>query len=325
MEGFNELVRKYTDPMAPKWDGSMEDLVRKYKETEDDELLQALWNMLVKTIASKAVSFYRSMSMLHVYIGFDVDDLMISAYPALMKALTNRDDKQTYWSNCAFYTYYVKFYLKSAFQRVAGIRIKKNAGVVMTKDALNRSGSANVPVSEDSETELYDTFPDDAADVEAKITDEIFHSELREKMKMALDSLSEQERDVLYAYYYKNETIVTISEKVGLSKTRIGKIRCKACTELRRNAKKYELDHFYEYLRADHKIDIFENEVDRRTLFFKGVGVGRFQQTSISSVEKLIFEREKIRKQVAKEYQKEQKRKNLSAIQLAALRVGGRN
>ncbi|HKU80564.1 MAG TPA: FliA/WhiG family RNA polymerase sigma factor [Candidatus Tumulicola sp.] len=88
----------------------------------------------------------------------------------------------------------------------------------------------SVPNERGYDLPLAETLRDEGGDVVA----ELEHRELRTELERAVQALPQQERAVIYGYYFKNEPLKEIKASLGVSESRASQIHSQAVLRLRR-------------------------------------------------------------------------------------------
>lgn len=244
-----------------------------------------------------------------VYGIYEIEDLLQIAFIAIVKAVQQYDVEKENASFLELYKYCIwneirstqselPAYLKSEIRRYKMIynKLYKENGeepsdkemfqemnislekLYKIKHTLQSSVSIDTPLSEDSDITIKDTIIDSKAHEVAQ--DELEKEDLNRIIRVALNKLTEKERNIIEKRYYKNFTFEKIGQDMNFTKARAKEIECNAILKLRRDDKFRKKVFDYTSL----------NE-------YKKVGVNEFNRTWTSSTEWVVLKRENIRSQ----------------------------
>ena len=234
-----------------------EELVREI-QAGDETLYTVLWEQVERFVAQQA---NRTARTLTDRPAADYDDLYQSGYEAMRKAVESfepaRDKSFIGW---------FAFYLKRAFAEAADYR-----------KASPRTMSLDAPIQGTEDLTLADTIPDPTDHYEdAEQT--IWQEQLRSELEQAMDTLPEVERETICRRFWQGETLKEISEREGVTATRIRQREWSALCKLRHPRHRKRLEQF----------------LGERVGYYRHVGLERFQTTGISAVEELVLMRERM-------------------------------
>ncbi len=242
-----------------------EELAQKIQNGEQD-LITELWkkNQGVVNIRSRALfEKYRDRC---ISCAVEVDDIVQISFLALCDAVKayKVDEGHKLLS-------YFKFPLLNHFHDLIGFRISKH-------DLLNRCKSLNESVGEDDDTMLIELLADPDSEEPSEVAiDNIFQSELREKLENALLKLSDNCATAIRGQYFEGETQEEIAAKIGVSRSYIGQLERQALRKLRQ----------------EHDLQLLHEEVISR-LAYRGTGLTYFRENWESSVERAVIRTEEI-------------------------------
>jgi len=159
-------------------------------------------------------------------------------------------------------TTYLRYPMQNRFNAMLGYR---------HRNPLNVSGSLNVPVGEDDDSEIIELTPDPYSGkpferIEQDDFTAYWHAQLDGAMQRRLDR---QQKDIVYDFYFARLPKAAIAEKHGLPYSEVNNILQVSRTELRRD---YEL-------RMRYRDEIILDGL------YKGTGLSAFRNSQMSSVE----------------------------------------
>ena len=231
-----------------------EELVREI-QAGDETLYAVLWEQVERFVSQQA---NRTARTLTDRPAADYDDLYQSGYEAMRKAAETFEPAR----EKSFIGWYA-YYLKSAFAEAADYR--KASPSTVSLDAL---------IAGAEDLTLADTIPDPTDHYEdAEQT--IWQEQLRSELEQALDTLPEAEQDTVRRRFWQGETLKEISEREGVTPSRIRQREYSALCKLRRHRRR------------------LEQFLGERVGYYRHVGVDRFQTTGTSAVEELVLMRER--------------------------------
>lgn len=227
-------------------------------------LLPELWEQVERFVAVQA---NKRLLLSGGLGGVEFEDLYNSGYIAMVIAADSFDPD----AGCSFIGW-LALTLKTAFAEAGGYRSRKQA-----RDPLHRADSLDAPLSDDPDSgTLAGLLPDPTAESAFEDTEsQIFREQLRAALDRALAALPEQQRDALQRKYYGGQTLNQTAAAAGVYPETVRQWQRKGLQALHRRR---ELRRF----------------VEERTPYYLRVGVGEFQRTGESAVERLVFRRERL-------------------------------
>jgi RNA polymerase sigma-32 factor len=104
----------------------------------------------------------------------------------------------------------------------------------MNRRLTGPDASLNAPLRSESESEWQDWLADDTVDQETRLADREERGDRHEALSLALDTLSERERDIIQERRLKDEpaTLEDLSQKYGVSRERVRQIEVRAFEKL---------------------------------------------------------------------------------------------
>lgn len=302
--------------MAPFWSGyslarlfyqkgaeiamTNEELVEKIQQGERD-LLSELWEQVRRypyAIASRQCDFMGGTARVIGSESLELDDLMQSAYVAMLEAVETFDATQG-----ASFISYLTYYLKKQFAKTKAnasgwswsaykrsetekllLKQCENAGLPPPELKVHlgvSSLNASIGDGDDGDpTELGD-FVADPSDAYADVEDAIYQQQLHDKLDEAMAVLTPSQRQTIEAVYYRGLSQENTAAELGVSRQYCSRIEQAAMQRLRQHDIRNKLEEF----------------VDFRTPFYMHVGVQSFQNTGSSAVERIVEMRERFRDQ----------------------------
>jgi RNA polymerase sigma factor for flagellar operon FliA len=204
---------------------------------------------LVETFRSYAHAI--SAEVLRKYPAVDRDDIIGAAELGLVEAANKFDpNRGVLFKTFAYYrirgAIYDSLRKMGWFVKDAGrLRFESGANEFL-KDYADSGQSANslegtVQELQDLTTSVVNCYflslssmTEELPETGTKSAEERYiDSEMREKLRQALAQLPEKNREVLEAYYFRDETLEAIGERLGLSKSWLSRLHAKSLEMLR--------------------------------------------------------------------------------------------
>ena len=257
---------------------SNEEMALKIRDGDQDLILQ-LWERVRPFIAKMANEKLRSFPSQAA----DAEDLIQSGYLALVDAVrTFTPDME-----CTFTTW-LAYCLKHAFSEALGLRSERQK-----RDPIHNCRSLDEPVfSDDPEgVTLADTIPDDR-DYYEDADQKIWTEQLRLALDDALRDLPEDTREIIQARYYDDQSLTSMAKDGNCSITSIKQKELRAFRTIRQGPHRAQLVPF---LLSD--VDM-EKLIDERTGWYYGLGLNRFKETQTSGIERMVIQREGMRRRM---------------------------
>ena len=244
-----------------------EELATKAK-TGDEAALMELWENKRGMAYTWARSTFRKHWELGDTRGSDLDDLMQTAFIALMRAVYYFDpDKPWAFSTCYGNT------LKREFADL--LRTREGHKL----DALNYSVSIDAPMggTNESDTDLWADILEDPADCFEEVEDRIYQEQLHNALENALSQIPEKQGTAVRLRYLQDKGWAAVAEMMGFEYSYVRRLAKKGLESLRQEEIRTELEEF----------------VDLRTNFYRNGSV----KDQTSGVELNVIRREEIRNQ----------------------------
>lgn len=155
--------------------------------------------------------------------------------------------------------------------------VSRNVLYQIKKESANRRiQSLDVYVGEDEETPLVDLVPDSRNDYE-EVLDQIEQEQLQATIWPLVDSLPDQQAQVIRMRYQEDATLRETGEEIGVTPERVRIIQSNALRELRKPSRSNLLRPF-----------LYDDRV--RSAGMKGTGAQRFSETWTSATERTALE-----------------------------------
>lgn len=244
---------------------TIEDIVLRVQNGETD-LMPELWENVHAFIAWRA---RRLLSAIENRRGVEVDDLVNSGYFALLDAIrTYRRDESGFLS-------WLSIHLRNSFSATTGFRTQ-----AQKNDTLRFSVSLSLPLDDESGDTLGDILADPGVDGQFEAVEQkIYIEQLRSALLDVVDKLPPQQADTIRHRYFEGQTYAEIGKGLEVSTSRAQQLEDEALRKLR----------------SPEAIKRLESFVDSRTPYFLPVGPPEFQRNHTSSVETIVFLRERLR------------------------------
>jgi RNA polymerase sporulation-specific sigma factor len=136
---------------------------------------------------------------------YDKSDLIQSAYFALLKAV------EAYTADRGYkFVTYLNYHCRNEFAAVIGIRTSKREPRILSLDA---------PTGKDTEDiTLADSLPNEqAAEEMDRVIDNVYNDQLHNALDMALQTLPDKKKQVIYMRYYEGLTLKESADKLGVN------------------------------------------------------------------------------------------------------------
>jgi RNA polymerase sigma factor (sigma-70 family) len=227
----------------------------------NDELIPLLWENVRKLLYMKSERFYRLHKDSCDGSGVEAWDIKQACYTAFLDAV-----KAFKPDSGNKFTSYLNYPFKQAVRELLRIRTGKRV-------ILNSCTSLDKPI-ENSDGELC-TMLDLVADDNAfNFVENAEGKSDAETIRAIVDTLSEPQKCVIQAYFFKDETLQAIAEKLHVSPERVRQIKAKALRQLRQNkqlqAMHSEQRRHYDWIRlarfkySPEYFDIIKQSEERR-------------------------------------------------------------
>lgn len=221
------------------------------------ELYTELWENIKGLITVCANRFIITHSERCVANGVTLDDLIQSGFIALARAVKDYKPNKGYLLST-----YLTLHLKNIYNELIGRRTSK-------RDMLEACASLNVPIDDDTDTELIESISDDKNTYEA-FENRIFQAQLSEALHQSIDTLPDNLKAVINARYFDKLTYAEIESRQCLTNGSGRKLEFKALQKLRIGKNRKRLEPF-----ADEIMSIA----------LRSTGLSAFNNMQCSSVE----------------------------------------
>lgn len=246
---------------------SNEELAARIQAGETN-LMEDLWEQVAGLVKWAA---RRIMPALGNRGGVELDDLIQSGYLALVAAVAS------YAPDNGSFSSWLMYYLKTAFAQASGYRTEKQRN-----DPLRFAVSLEAPLGDEDGNTVGDlqADPTSAAPFEA-VEERIYREQLRQVLESVLDQLTPAQAETIRGRYFQGATLEEVAADMGKSMERIRQLEINALDQLRRDELRNQLETFL-----------------NNTPYFLHVGPATFHRTGESSVEKIVFLRERLRERI---------------------------
>lgn len=240
-----------------------EELVAKIQAGERDRLPQ-LWSQVERFVAKRAnhIMTMYAVGYMANSGGVEFDDLYNSGYLALVAAVDTYQPEK----GMKFISWFA-FFVKTAFGNAGGWTSQKN-------DALRRAVSLDAPIDGEDDSDPISQIVEDtgaAQDIQA-VEDKIFQEQLHAALERAMQQLTVEETEAIKGKYFEGRELSKIEKNAVL----------RGMAKLKRPTGHRELLPY----------------IEGRTPFYLRVGVQAFQRDGESSVERIVFLRDRLRMQI---------------------------
>lgn len=235
------------------------------------EYADELWEQVRNFVAQKANRLAFNMNGRR---GITVDDLINTGFIAMHKACT------TYSPGKGTFLHWLEYYLKTSFAYCCGYRTSR-------RDALDLSESLDCPLDTsnfDSNT-LGDMVPD-PKDQYSIVEDKVYNTGLHMRLDALIGTLPPAGAQMIRAIYWSGETTAELSKHMGISEDAVRTKKGDYMQKLRRSVGNTG---------AGRRLRAY---IEENTQYYTSVGVSQFRTTHISAVEKIVFMREKLEREI---------------------------
>ena len=221
-----------------------------------------LWEQVQRHVIRQAYQYYTLHEGLCKRAGVEVDDLFQCGFPALQAAVNAFDPEKGY----KLLTYMSRPLLNQ-FREACGIRTSR-------RDPLDLAVRLDQPVSEEDESvTLGELTPDPQAEAaRINLEEDIYTGQLHNALERAMDTLDDQQRDVIRRRYYGGETLDRIAARWGATREQVRRTEQKALAALHRPRSRRMLESFHEEIISRYA--------------WRGTGWSSFRSNGASSVER---------------------------------------
>ena len=203
-----------------------EELALRVRAGENDKILE-LWSC-VRGYAWKQAK--RWAVALNGRGGATAEDLAQVAFLAMLEAAN------TFKGTGKFLGWYA-FYIKTNFSKACGLRTTRDKN-----DPIHNAISMQTPIADDSEEMVLEDVLEDLN--AARAFEEIEHNELSAIVGRALDTLTEQQRNVVVYRYWYGLTLEATGRLVGINKGSAARLEQRAMKRLRHSGINPELHKY---------------------------------------------------------------------------------
>ncbi len=226
------------------------------------ELITELWEKTEKLFVTLCNKWWTIRGERFTECGVTQEDLMQECYFVLIDAVAAYDSGSGYK-----FTTYIHYPMQSRFNALLGYRNQR-------RKPLNGSSSIDTPIDGTDDLLLSDAIPDPVSE---EPFEQIDHADYVTKLHIDLDTamqrkLDEQQRNIVYDYYYSAVPKTEIAEKYGISVDKVYRILSNSHNRLSRDL----------VLRQRYGNEILQNTL------YRGTGLSAFKDRGMSAVERSV-------------------------------------
>lgn len=220
-------------------------------------LYNDLWENVKGLILVYANKFIFSHSEICIANGVTSEDLIQSGFIALARAVKDYNPNKEYLLST-----YLTLHLKNIYNELVGRRTSR-------RDVLEICASLNVPIGDENDTELMDTVVDNTNAYEV-LEERMFHAQLSKALQQSLDTLPDNLKAVINAWYFNKLTYTEIENQQCLTNGSGRQLEFKALQKLRIGENKKRLKPFADEIMS---------------MALRSTGLNAFNNMQCSSVE----------------------------------------
>lgn len=241
-----------------------EELVLQIQKGHTDKL-EELWDQVAGLVKWKAGQVMAALELNGNPCGVEFDDLYQSGYFALVAAVEKYDPEAGAFSSWLIY------HIKTAFAEATGYRTQRGR-----KEPINNATSLDKPLTDESDSSLLsDLIPDPKATAAMQgVEESLWREQLRGMVAMVMESLPDQQKEVLHRRFWMNQNTEKIGADMGISVNQTRNEEDKALRRLRRSDKGKYLRPFLDFS------------------FYTGTGLGAFRSSGASIQERYLIAQE---------------------------------
>ena len=224
------------------------------------ELISQLWENTEKLFTLLCNRWWAVRGERFVQCGLSFDDLMQECYFVLIDATAAYDSSSGYQ-----FTTYIHYPMQNRFNALLGYRRGR-------RSPLDDCKTLNSTETEDEDIELLDIIPDPDSE---KPFEQIDHADYVSRLHVDLDAamqrkLNDQQRNVIFDYYYAAVPKSEIAEKYGISVDKVYSVLRNSRIGLANDP----------ILRQRYGNELLQDSL------YKGTGLNAFRYSGMSAVEK---------------------------------------
>ncbi len=206
----------------------------------NDELIPLLWDKVQKYVYCKARSVYNMNTVCCKRCGVELWDIQQAGYFAFLEALKGYKPETGY----KFITF-IRLPFKNAVNDLLKRKTEKQIN-----EPLNNCISLDTPTEDkdgDTDTALIDLQADESS---TDFINKMEVDELRDTIRVELETLPERELEVIELFYFQNKSLQEISKAMSISPERVRQIRTRAERDLKQNIKLRQI--YNEFYKTKH-------------------------------------------------------------------------
>lgn len=227
------------------------------------ECIAPLWENVKHLLKLNCGQWWKVYTERFEQCGVTFDDLLQESFLALYDAVAAFDNSTGYKL-----TTYLRYPIQNRFNSLLGNRSYNHS------NPLNSCTSLNVLIGDDEDCELIDLMPDPCSEQPLRQMEQddfvaYWHDQLDGAVHRRLD---EQQKDIVYDFYYAKLPKAIIAEKRGLPQSEVNRILQGSIRELRRDQELWQR---------------YRDEILLDGLY-KGTGLSAFRNSQSSAVERSV-------------------------------------
>ena len=258
-----------------------DELVRQIQQGKT-ELYSELWEQKRGLIIWFAKQYYSSFSFSGIALGVEfetekgkrkyLEDFEQAGFLGLAKAVQYYDSERN-----GSFNELLRLCLLGEFQSISiGRSIKQR------KDPLLRCLSLDIPINEDDpEGATRSDFVPDYRDEIADADERVYQEQLHDALERVLNTLPEKQAQAIRLEYWDGCTLKETAERMGCSTVeRARQLRDAGFQRIRTSSASKQLEQF----------------LDENINYYQGTSFSTYRQTNVRQVERMVFQREHLRK-----------------------------
>ena len=209
-------------------------------QSGDVSLYDTLWKQIERLIHTKCLKWYTRSQERFTRLGVDYDDLVQECYFAMVEAVEAFDPE----SGLKF-TSYLNFPIKKRLNAISNNRTSRQKN-----DPTLSCTSLDIEVGAEGDCPLGELIPDETARIPFEaIEQQDWNRALQEAIETVLDTLTENQQEVIRLRFYEDKSLIEISEETGRSRERIRQIQEQSLKAMKKPLPRKILKPFYDEIK----------------------------------------------------------------------------